>query len=58
MIDFNKGNAESRNIRLVDSDDIREDVFELNENWSHYSDLDFCVECFKEESLCKYLKGV
>lgn len=53
-IDFHKGKSEM--VRITMSDDDGSKNYDLSESWSDWTDIHFCPECFKKESISRFVE--
>ncbi len=56
-ISFHKGKSKYKKTLWINvQSDNSEQIYESEQSWCKYTDLDFCVDCFKAENLERFLK--
>ena len=55
-IDFHKGKGNGA-VRVTMSDEKGSKCYDMDESWSDWTDLHFCPECFKKESISRFTEG-
>ena len=54
-IDFHKGKSDT--VRVVMTDEKGSKSYDLSESWSDWKDIHFCPECFKKETISRFVEA-